>query len=108
MTRPEKPVAPAHGRAAQAVTHGSVSVADLTHAEVSDRLSDHIDGTLPDAERRRVDSHLASCHACATDRATLKATVTATDRLPHPKAPAGSRARILDAVRREMGSENGQ
>ena len=108
MTRPDKAVAPAAGRAAPAATHGSVGVAELTHVEVRDRLSDHIDGTLSEPERRRVDGHLAGCRDCAAFRATLEATVRAAERLPRPTAPHGTGPRILDRVRRLKESENGQ
>jgi hypothetical protein len=108
VTRPDKGVAPATGRATPAPTHGSVGVAELTHAEVRDRLSDHVDGTLSETDRRRVDGHLAVCRGCSAYRATFKATVDATEHLPRPMAPTGARARIVDRVRRLKESENGQ
>ena len=107
MTRPDNGVPSDAGRPAQVATHGSVGVAELTHAEVRDRLSDLVDGTLSDPDRRRVEGHLAACRTCAAFHATLKATVHATQQLPAPTAPSGSRSRILDRVRRLKDSENG-
>ena len=107
MTRPDNGVSSDAGRPAQVATHGSVGVAELTHAEVRDRLGDLLDGTLSESERRRVEGHLAACRVCAVFLATLKATVHATQQLPAPTAPSGSRARILDSVRRLKDSENG-
>ena len=107
MTRPDDGVVPAGSRTTQTATHGSVGVAELTHAEVRDRLSGHIEGTLVDADRRGVDAHLAGCRDCVAFRATLKATIEATDRLPRPTSPRGARARILDQIRRQKLAGNG-
>jgi anti-sigma factor RsiW len=84
-----------------------VGVAELTHAEVRGRLSEFIDGSVPDAERRRIEGHLAGCRSCAARHATLKATVHATQQLRPSLAPAGSRAKILDRVRHMKDFENG-
>jgi anti-sigma factor RsiW len=101
VTKPDNGVAPATSRAAQAATHGSVGVADLTHADVRNWLSDYLDDSLAQSERRRVDGHLLRCRACTAYLATLRATVRAAEALPRPKAPAHIRARILDRVRTE-------
>jgi len=108
VTRPDKGVGSAVSRTAQAATHGSVGVAELTHAEVRDRLSDLLDGGLSESDRRGVEGHLAACRDCSAYRATLNATVDATARLPRPVAPRGSRAKILEQVRRHKDSENGK
>ena len=102
MTKPDNGVVPATSRAAQAATHGSVGVADLTHADVRNGLSDYLDDALSQSERRRLETHLLACRPCSADLATLRATVRATQALPQPKAPAQARARIIDQVRSEV------
>lgn len=99
MTKPDNVVVPATSRATQVATHGSVGVADLTHADVRASLSDYLDDALAQSDRRRLEGHLLACRACSAYLATLRATVQATEELPKPKAPAQSRARILDRVR---------
>jgi anti-sigma factor RsiW len=95
-------------RTAQAATHGSVGVVELTHAEARARLSDFLDGSLSDNDRRGVESHLAACRGCAAYCATLKATLDATARLPRPVVPRGARSKVLDYVREHKDSENGK
>jgi anti-sigma factor RsiW len=45
------------------------------HGEWTDRLSDYLDGELPDDERYAVESHLAGCAQCAAVLADLKRVV---------------------------------
>ena len=101
MTKPDNGVVPASSRTAQAATHGSVGVAELTHTDVRNSLSDYLDNSLAQSERRRIDGHLAACRPCAAFLTTLRATIRVAETLPRPKAPAQSRARILEAARRE-------
>jgi len=101
VTKPDNGVAPASGRATQAATHGSVGVAELTHADVRNRLSDYLANALSPSDRGRIDSHLIACRSCAAYLATLRVTVTAAEGLPRPVAPRGARKRILDRIRAE-------
>jgi anti-sigma factor RsiW len=101
VTKPDNGVAPAMGRAAQAATHGSVGVVELTHADVRDKLTDYLDDALPVSDRRAIDRHLQGCRPCAAFYATLRATVKVADSLPRPSAPRTARARILDRIREE-------
>jgi anti-sigma factor RsiW len=101
VTKPDNGVVPATSRAAQAATHGSVGVADLTHTDVRNVLSDYLDDSLAQNDRRRVEGHLLTCRACSAFLATLRTTVRAAEALPHPTAPAHARARILDRVQAE-------
>jgi hypothetical protein len=45
------------------------------HGEWTDRLSDYLDGELPDDERYAIESHLAGCAPCAAVLADLKRVV---------------------------------
>lgn len=48
---------------------------DLNHTEWTDKLSDYLDGELPDEERYAVESHLAGCADCAAVLADLRQVV---------------------------------
>lgn len=54
----------------------------MTHDGCIERLSDHLDGTLPPAEARAVRDHLARCAECAGVLAELRALVGRAAALP--------------------------
>jgi hypothetical protein len=59
------------------------------HEEWTDRLSDYLDGDLPDEERRAVDAHLrscAECHAVLNDLKRVVAQAQALAAAPRPPA----------------------
>jgi hypothetical protein len=104
VTKADEGVAPTVRGTAQIVTpggSGSVGVAELTHELVRGLLSEYLDGSLGESDRRRIDGHLVSCPPCSAYLQTLRATVQALGKLPAPKAPAGARRRLLEQVRRE-------
>lgn len=43
---------------------GERNIGGLTCSEVLVRLSDYLDGALPDEERAKVEAHVARCDAC--------------------------------------------
>lgn len=43
------------------------------HERWTERLSEHVDGLLPDEESRRMDAHLAGCAECRRTRSELEA-----------------------------------
>jgi anti-sigma factor RsiW len=75
------------------------------HQEWTDKLSDYLDGELPDDERRAVDAHLRGCPHCAAVLDDLKRVVSRAQhvagapRPPHADLWGGIAARI-DAERR--------
>src|SRR3954471_8894298 len=97
VTKPDNGVVPAASRTAQTATHGSVGIADLSHTDVRNSLSEYLDDSLSPSDRRRIEGHLATCRPCTADLATLRATVKLAQTLPQAHAPAGARARILEA-----------
>ena len=104
MTKADEGVAPTLRGATQIVTpggSGSVGVAELTHELVRGQLSEYLDGSLGESDRRRVDGHLASCSPCTAYFNTFRATVQALGKLSAPKAPAAARRRIVEQARRE-------
>src|SRR5262245_14403807 len=75
---------------------------DVDHGEWTDKLSDYLDGELPDDERYAVESHLTGCAQCAAVLADLKRVVARAQaagrdvRPPHADLWAGIAARIDD------------
>jgi anti-sigma factor RsiW len=82
----------------QAMQPGSgsaaVGVAEVTHQTIRDQLSDYLDNSLPDLDRRRVHEHLQSCSACRAYDATLRTTIRAVGALPRAQAPASAKQRL--------------
>jgi hypothetical protein len=113
VTKADEGVAPTARGAAQIVSPGTssgssssgVGVAELTHEVVRALLSEYLDDTLLESDRRRIDGHLAGCSPCVAYLNTLRTTVRTLGQLPAPKAPSGTRARILEQARRE-GDDN--
>src|SRR5690242_15231772 len=88
VTKADEGVAPTYRVAAQVDTTGSpggVGVADLTHEDVRQQLSEYLDNALGETERRRIDGHLAACRPCTAYLNTLRTTVRALGKLPAPK-----------------------
>lgn len=105
VTKADEGVAPTSRGAAHIGTPtsspSSVGIADLTHDQVRNQLSDYLDDLLGEAARRRIDSHLAACSSCTAYLDTFRLTVQSMGQLPAPKAPDRLRARIVDRARRE-------
>ena|SRR5712691_11800788 len=59
---------------------------DFDHGEHTDKLSDYLDGELPAAERRAIESHLAGCTHCAAVLADLKRVIARAQAL-EPRPP---------------------
>ena len=70
-------------------------VADVTHDVVRDQMSDFLEGSLPERERRRLEEHLAQCQQCRIFQETLAATNRAVASLPRVPAPRSLRERLL-------------
>ena len=71
----------------------------LVCREFVELVTDYLDGSLPDAERRRFEAHLAECDGCEgylEDTRRLVATLHAT---PEPPADAETREALLRAFR---------
>jgi anti-sigma factor RsiW len=111
VTKADKGVAPSLGGATHIGNPGSsaaVGVVELTHDLVRAQLSEYLDGTLGESDRRRFDRHLAACLPCTAYLSTLRQTVRAVQALgsaSSPKAPARARSRIVEQARRESESQ---
>jgi hypothetical protein len=80
----------------------SSTTIEISHHDVRSQLSDYLDGSLGQAERRVVEAHLESCRECRAFRDTLRQTVHALDTLPSARAPTSTKQRILDRARKEV------
>jgi anti-sigma factor RsiW len=67
---------------------------DCPNADIRDLLCDHVHGTLAEAERRRVDAHVAGCVDCTSELELLGRARTALRRT----TPRIDRARIASAI----------
>jgi anti-sigma factor RsiW len=77
---------------------------DVRHLD--DEIQDLLDGRLDEAERAKVEEHLASCAACSAQRDRLVAVKTAAWRaLRQPEAPSGVSAAITAALDREQAAQ---
>ena len=74
----------------------------MTHP--TDLLADYVDGTLPAAERRRVDSHLASCKLCAAEVEDATKGRSALSSLPRVEVPVGVTSPVLRQARGTSGA----
>ena len=104
MTKADEGVAPSSRGTTHIGNSGSsaaVGIAELTHELVRGQLSEYLDGTLGESDRRRLESHLAACPPCTVYFDTFRATVRALGTLTPPKAPARARSRIVEQARRE-------
>ncbi len=59
----------------------------MKHEEAWNKLHDHFDGLLTDAETEKIDSHVASCSICSGELAALNALLAKAEALPEEIAP---------------------
>jgi anti-sigma factor RsiW len=71
-----------------------VELADLSHQDVRDRLTDLLDNALDPAEAAHLWRHLAACPACAAFYRTLQRTVELLRALPAQPLPDRLRERL--------------
>ena len=78
--------------------------APLACIEVVELITDYLEGALPRAQRRRLESHLSGCEHCAEYLAQMRATIAATGRLHVSDLSAEARAEF-QAIFRDWSSE---
>jgi len=71
-----------------------VEIADLSHQDVRERLTDLLDNALDPADEARLRRHLAACPACAAYYRTLRRTVELLRALPAQPLPERLRERL--------------
>ena len=72
----------------------AIGVAEITHGFAREQLSEYIDGSLPEADRARMNEHLERCRGCRAFKATLHATSEALAELPQEQAPDRIKQRL--------------
>jgi len=76
-----------------------MSVADLTCKEIVEIVTDYLEGTLPRAQRRAFDAHLAECDGCTQYLEQMRETIRLTGTLTEESLEPDLRAKLLDAFR---------
>jgi anti-sigma factor RsiW len=67
--------------------------------ELVDAITAYLDGSLPDADRRRFDNHLANCPYCTEYLAQMRKTVARLGTLDETTLSPDARERVLLAFR---------
>ena len=68
-----------------------------------EQLSACMEGDLPARERRRLETHAATCPTCAEALAELRSTIDACRKAAGAPLPASVRRKARDRIRRLMG-----
>jgi len=77
----------------------------MSTGHVKERLSEYIDGLLPDEEKKLLEEHLASCKECAEALGELKRTVSMLRDLDEVEPPAWFTQKVMEKVREEAQAE---
>jgi anti-sigma factor RsiW len=71
----------------------------MTCLELSQIVTDYLEGALPLPERARFDLHLALCPECRRYLEQMEQTVAALGRIPDAPIPAEIEAKLLERFR---------
>jgi anti-sigma factor RsiW len=71
----------------------------MTCRELVDVITGYIEGTLPAADRARVDAHLEECSSCRTYVEQMRDTIATLGSLREQQLSPAMRASLLDAFR---------
>jgi anti-sigma factor RsiW len=72
---------------------------DLTCRELVRLVTDYLEGTLPEHDRRRFDTHLTGCDGCTAYLAQMQDTITLTRVLTRDSLDPEARDTLLAAFR---------
>jgi anti-sigma factor RsiW len=75
------------------------SADEMTCRELVGLITDYVEGTLPDGDRRRFDEHVEMCKYCAGYLEQMRATIGALGELPEETISPHVRDELLDAFR---------
>ena len=79
----------------------------MTCKEIEDLLPGMIDGALPEAEKKAIEAHLATCAACDKALADLRTSDARVKSLEEVEPPAWLKTRVMARVREEAGQKEG-
>lgn len=72
---------------------------EMTCRELVEVITDYIEGTLPDEERRRFDEHLGECKYCVSYLEQMRATIDTLGELREDSLSPDVRDELLEAFR---------
>ena len=79
----------------------------MTCKEIKDLLPGMIDGALPEAEKKAIEAHLATCASCRKALADLRTSDARVKSLEDVEPPAWLKTRVMARVREEAGQKEG-
>jgi anti-sigma factor RsiW len=79
-----------------------MSAQALTCHEVVELITDYLEGSLPDDDRRRVEEHLAGCDGCSHYLEQMRETIRLSGMLSEEQIPEEQMQQLLDAFRTWM------
>jgi anti-sigma factor RsiW len=74
-------------------------MSDMACAELVETITAYLEGTLPEADRRRFDAHLAQCTLCTRYLAQMRATIARLGTLDDTNLTTRAREGLLAAFR---------
>jgi anti-sigma factor RsiW len=72
---------------------------EMACRELVEVVTDYLDGTLPDEDRRRLEEHLAECPYCVDYIEQMRATIEALGTVGEDSISAKTRHELLEAFR---------
>jgi anti-sigma factor RsiW len=72
---------------------------EMACRELVEVVTDYLDGTLPDEDRRRLEEHLAECPYCLNYIEQMRATIEALGTVSGESISAETRHELLEAFR---------
>ena len=72
---------------------------EMTCRELVQVVTDYLEGTLPDADRLRLDAHLEECPYCVEYIVQMRRTIRALGELPDEPIDPGRQDELLEAFR---------
>jgi hypothetical protein len=79
----------------------------MTCKEMKDLLPGMIDGALPEAEKKAIEAHLATCASCGKALADIRTSDARVKSLEDVEPPAWLKTRVMARVREEAGQKEG-
>ena len=67
--------------------------------ELVEAITAYLDGTLPDADRERLENHLAECRGCPEYLSQMRQTIARLGTIDETSLSPGSREQLLAAFR---------
>jgi anti-sigma factor RsiW len=72
---------------------------EMSCRELVEVITDYLEGTLPDDDRRRFEEHLAECPYCVNYLEQMRVTIATLGELREDSIPPEARRELLEAFR---------